>query len=138
MGSYGVCINYVQLAENSAMFRSIFHQESPRGRPMWILISVKWQGLANGICPLLVGRATLFDFRRGFVMPRLLQLLPVVLILCLTGQAAAQGIPMEGRKIAERWCAACHQVSDEQNTANTEAPAFANIAEKYPDDDGLA
>ena len=71
-------------------------------------------------------------------MPRLMQLLPVVLILYLTGQATAQGIPMEGRKIAERWCAACHQVSDEQNTANTEAPAFANIAKKYPDDDGLA
>ena len=71
-------------------------------------------------------------------MPRRLKLLPIVLFLCLTSQAVAQGIPMEGRKIAERWCAACHQVSEEQNTANTEAPAFANIAKKYPDDDGLA
>ena len=64
--------------------------------------------------------------------------LPILLILCLTGGAAAQGLPAEGRKIAERWCAECHQVSDDQATANTEAPAFANIAKKYPDEDGLA
>ncbi len=71
-------------------------------------------------------------------MLRRLQLLPVVLVFFLAGPAMAQGIPAEGRKIAERWCAACHQVSDEQAMANTEAPAFANVAKKYPDDDGLA
>ena len=70
-------------------------------------------------------------------MPRYLQLPPIILALILTGQVMAQGLPSEGRKIADRWCAACHQVSDEQMTANTEAPAFANIAKKYPDKDGL-
>ena len=70
-------------------------------------------------------------------MPHRLRIILTILMLALTGKATAAGSPTEGRKIAERWCAACHQVSDEQKTANTEAPAFATIAEKYPDKDGL-
>lgn len=70
-------------------------------------------------------------------MSRFSYLLPVVLSFGLTGQTVAQGIPAEGRQIAERWCAGCHQVSDEQTTANADAPTFASIADKYPDKDGL-
>lgn len=70
-------------------------------------------------------------------MPRYLHLLPVILTLGWSGHAVAQGIPSEGRKIAERWCAECHQINDDQVTANTEAPAFASVAEKYPGKDGL-
>ena len=29
MGEHGVCIKYMHFAENSAMFRSIFHHEWP-------------------------------------------------------------------------------------------------------------
>lgn len=71
-------------------------------------------------------------------MPLHLRIIPVLLSAGLAGQAMAAGLPDEGRKIAEIWCATCHQVSDDQATANTDAPAFAAVAEKYPGDDGLA
>jgi cytochrome c551/c552 len=65
--------------------------------------------------------------------------LPLVLLLltALAGPSHAAGRPEEGRAIAERWCVTCHQVGDEQTTVSTEAPPFASIAMKYPDEEGL-
>lgn len=36
----------------------------------------------------------------------------------------------EGRRIAERWCAACHVVSSEQTTG-AEAPPFSELANRF-------
>jgi len=66
--------------------------------------------------------------------------LPALLVLLtagLTGPANAAGRPEEGQAIAERWCAACHQVGEKGPVVITEAPAFASIAAKYPDEAGL-
>ena len=45
--------------------------------------------------------------------------------------ASAEGLVFEGKKIAVKWCAECHIVSDEQNTALTDAPSFRFIASRY-------
>lgn len=50
------------------------------------------------------------------------------------GQSYAQGVPGEGRAIADRWCAPCHLVSSEQTNANADVPSFVQIANKSPDD----
>ncbi len=39
-----------------------------------------------------------------------------------------------GRDLAKRWCAACHVVSPDQQSANADAPPFATIAQ-YPNFD---
>jgi mono/diheme cytochrome c family protein len=36
-----------------------------------------------------------------------------------------------GKRIAERWCAACHVVAPEQTRASADAPTFGAIAAKY-------
>jgi cytochrome c len=48
-----------------------------------------------------------------------------MLLICLPAQAAD---PANGKRLAERWCAACHVVSDEQRQASTAAPTFSEIA----------
>ena len=40
----------------------------------------------------------------------------------------AQADPDDGEKLARRWCAACHLVAPDQQTATTDAPPFATIA----------
>src|SRR5262245_18407580 len=35
-----------------------------------------------------------------------------------------------GKRLAERWCAACHLISSEQKSSSTEAPPFSVIANK--------
>ncbi|MDF2119452.1 cytochrome c [Roseiarcaceae bacterium H3SJ34-1] len=36
-----------------------------------------------------------------------------------------------GKRIAERWCAACHVVAPQQTRASADVPTFAAIAAKY-------
>ena len=48
-----------------------------------------------------------------------------ILLVCLPARAAD---PANGKRLAERWCAACHVVSDAQRQASTSAPTFSEIA----------
>jgi mono/diheme cytochrome c family protein len=52
----------------------------------------------------------------------------------MASMASAAGDPDTGRAIAERWCASCHLVAPEQTSATTEAPPFATIAQRSPDE----
>lgn len=47
---------------------------------------------------------------------------------------AAAGDVEQGAKLAKQWCASCHLVSEEQASATTEAPPFASIAQRSPDE----
>jgi mono/diheme cytochrome c family protein len=55
------------------------------------------------------------------------------LLVGQTGVAAA-GNPAAGKALAERWCASCHLVTPEQASATTEAPPFAEIAKRSPEE----
>jgi len=46
-----------------------------------------------------------------------------------TALAAGDGI--EGRKVAIRWCAACHVVTEDQAAATADAPPFSEVREKH-------
>ena len=55
-----------------------------------------------------------------------------LMILCLaflTGRGLAAGNAERGQEIAERWCAACHLVSPEQERASADVPTFMSIAQ---------
>lgn len=52
----------------------------------------------------------------------------VVLALALLAAPAAAQDPSVGRKLAVRWCMACHLVEPNQRTANDNAPTFWAIA----------
>ena len=63
----------------------------------------------------------------------------VVTALCATGFGilAAEIIPpalaadaINGKRLAERWCAACHVVTVNQREANADAPPFEEIAKR--------
>jgi mono/diheme cytochrome c family protein len=43
--------------------------------------------------------------------------------------AGGTGRAEEGKAIAQRWCAACHQVSPEQTTASADVGSFMTVAE---------
>ncbi|MGA9826533.1 MAG: c-type cytochrome, partial [Methylocystis sp.] len=43
-----------------------------------------------------------------------------------------------GGVIAKRWCAACHVVAPDQRSANADAPPFADIARRLPDNKAIA
>lgn len=56
-----------------------------------------------------------------------------LLVICtagLAGSALAQGDVVNGKSIAERWCASCHVVSPEQTTAMADVPPFQSIAQR--------
>ncbi len=36
-----------------------------------------------------------------------------------------------GKKLAQRWCSACHVVSPDQTRAQADSPSFENIARRY-------
>jgi mono/diheme cytochrome c family protein len=38
--------------------------------------------------------------------------------------------PMNGERLAQRWCAACHVVASDQRQANADAPPFGEIAKR--------
>ena len=62
--------------------------------------------------------------------------LPLLLISTagLTGSAVAQSYAVEGKAIAEQWCASCHLVSPEQTTAMADVPSFHSIAQRSDSD----
>ncbi len=70
---------------------------------------------------------------RQFVLLTLLA--PALAAFCAPVQAADAG---HGGVIAKRWCAACHVVAPDQKTANADAPPFADIARRLPDDKAIA
>ena len=47
------------------------------------------------------------------------------------GPALAFGDSDEGKKIAMRWCAACHVVAEGQTSASVDVPPFVEIKKKY-------
>jgi mono/diheme cytochrome c family protein len=57
---------------------------------------------------------------------------------CWGPPALAAGDAAHGGVIAKRWCAACHVVSPEQRSAKADAPPFADIAQRWPDDKPLS
>ena len=58
--------------------------------------------------------------------------------IALFAQPASAADPFNGERLAERWCSACHVVSNAQREANADAPPFEEIA-KRPNfkEDGL-
>jgi mono/diheme cytochrome c family protein len=45
-------------------------------------------------------------------------------------QAQAAGNSANGRILAQRWCASCHLVSEDQKTASSDVPTFSAIARR--------
>jgi mono/diheme cytochrome c family protein len=63
----------------------------------------------------------------------------VAALLVLAGDAAfAAGRAGQGKAIAQRWCAACHQVSPEQTTASADVPSFMTIGQMRATPSALA
>ena len=63
----------------------------------------------------------------------------VATLLTVVGSSAfAAGQAEQGKAIAERWCAACHQVSPEQTTASADVPSFMTIAQMRATPSALA
>jgi mono/diheme cytochrome c family protein len=60
---------------------------------------------------------------------------PVVGGFCAPARAADAA---HGGVIAKRWCAACHVVAADQRSANSDAPPFADIARRLPDNKAIA
>jgi mono/diheme cytochrome c family protein len=59
------------------------------------------------------------------------QILALLGALCLGTVAAGAAMAADaknGERIAQRWCASCHLVSDGQRQASTDAAPFATIA----------
>lgn len=46
-------------------------------------------------------------------------------------QAAPFGDAVSGREIAQRWCAACHVVVEDQPSALADVPTFAEVSRRY-------
>ena len=56
----------------------------------------------------------------------------LTLFLALSLPVAAEAADgANGKRLANRWCEACHVVSPEQTSANVDAPSFADIARRY-------
>ncbi|WP_188914940.1 c-type cytochrome [Salinarimonas ramus] len=67
-------------------------------------------------------------FERRPALPGLATGVAILLASLLASPAARAADVEEGRAIAERWCASCHLVSREQETATDEVPTFHAIA----------
>jgi mono/diheme cytochrome c family protein len=50
----------------------------------------------------------------------------VAILLMAGGPADAD--PLAGKRLSERWCAACHAIAPNQSSANPKAPAFSELA----------
>ncbi len=58
-------------------------------------------------------------------------MISVLLTLVAASPAFAASDMIEGKKIAKRWCAACHVISPEQQTqASVDVPSFCDIAQR--------
>ena len=64
------------------------------------------------------------------IFPSLLLLIAVTAL----AQTAVAADTANGEKLAKRWCAACHVVSTDQKSGNTQVAPFSAIA-KVPDFD---
>lgn len=53
-----------------------------------------------------------------------------VAVLTLASGPALAGDPLNGERLARRWCAACHVVSEKQTGAVSEAPPFPIVARR--------
>ena len=53
---------------------------------------------------------------------------------CFQVASARAADPERGAELANQWCSSCHLVSDSQVSATTEAPPFATIARRSPDE----
>ncbi|WP_372423204.1 c-type cytochrome [Salinarimonas chemoclinalis] len=73
--------------------------------------------------------------RSRFRAPALPALATVLLALSASGSAFARDAA-EGRAIAERWCASCHLVSPDQETAVDGVASFREVAARGPLEDG--
>ena len=60
-----------------------------------------------------------------------ISIVSVTLVLSSMDVALSTGIASEGEKIAVQWCASCHIVSEDQETALADAPSFKHIASRY-------
>lgn len=52
-------------------------------------------------------------------------------IVVSSSSAFALGDGIEGRKVAVRWCAACHLVTADQTKGSADAPPFTEIRDKH-------
>ncbi|WP_209424426.1 cytochrome c [Pararhodobacter sp. SW119] len=69
-------------------------------------------------------------------MRKVLRVIGSLAVIGVAGPALGQGMTgdaREGAEIAERWCAACHLVSEDQARAPVDAPTFLSIAERTPE-----
>jgi mono/diheme cytochrome c family protein len=53
---------------------------------------------------------------------------------CVAGGSSQAADARRGEELARQWCAGCHLVADDQASATTEAPPFATIARRGPDE----
>ncbi|WP_036296683.1 cytochrome c [Methylosinus sp. PW1] len=65
-------------------------------------------------------------------------LFPSLALLAAFCAPAAAADAAHGKRIAERWCSACHVVTSAQKTANADAPSFADVAQRRTDAKALA
>jgi mono/diheme cytochrome c family protein len=63
-------------------------------------------------------------------------ILAVIAVACVSAQTAPSRAAdaARGAELARQWCAGCHLVADDQASATTEAPPFAAIARRSPDE----
>lgn len=62
----------------------------------------------------------------------------LIVSLLLAASPVAAGDAAHGKRIAQRWCASCHFVTDGQKSANADAPSFSDIARRREDPKALA
>jgi mono/diheme cytochrome c family protein len=55
---------------------------------------------------------------------------PAIILSVLASVPAIAADAANGERLAERWCAACHVVTNTQRQANTDAPPFEDIAKR--------
>ena len=56
----------------------------------------------------------------------------LILLITLSSPIAAEAADAaNGKRLANRWCAACHVVAPEQKRANADAPSFVDVARRY-------
>lgn len=63
-------------------------------------------------------------------MRRIILLAAVFLAVPVTAAAQGRVAEMQGRDIAQRWCAACHVVAPDQGTGTAAVPTFMEIARR--------
>ena len=85
--------------------------------------------VACGMAMKVGVRASDFQESLGPHKMRLL-LLAFAFIATFSSSALAGGAPRAGQALAERWCASCHLVTQEQTQASADIPSFRSIAKR--------